>query len=225
MKEGPDIARIAALIGDPTRANILSALMSGKALTATELSAEANVTPQTTSSHLKKLCESRLLRQRKQGRHRYYAIADEHVADVIAGLLGLAEAAGHLRTRTGPQDTALRNARRCYNHLAGEMGVCLFDGLFRKGYLSRTNVGIVLTPDGDQFVQAFGIDLVALRKKPSPLCRECLDWSARRSHLSGNLGRAFLARFEALGWVSRQADSRAILFSKKGETAFGGLLR
>jgi len=225
MKEEPDIAKIAALIGDPARANMLSALMSGKALTATELATEANITPQTASSHLGKMGEYALLRCRKQGRHRYYALADEHVAEVISGLMGLADKAGLKRTRTGPRDTALRTARRCYNHLAGEMGVRLFEGLCAKGYLEQTGNGPVLSPAGSRFVANFGINIDALEKKSSPLCRECLDWSARRSHLSGNLGRAFLARMEELGWARKDTESRAMLFSAEGEKAFYELLR
>ncbi|MBL4627525.1 MAG: winged helix-turn-helix transcriptional regulator [Roseicyclus sp.] len=223
MKEGPDIARIAALIGDPARANMLAALMSGKALTATELAAEANITPQTASAHLRKLSESKLLRPRKQGRHKYYEITDEHVADVVSGLMGLAEKAGHSRTRTGPSDGALRHARSCYNHLAGDMGVWLFEGMCSKGYLSRNGDDLMLTPTGWAFVEALGIDLTSVEKKASPLCRECLDWSVRRSHLSGNLGRAILARFETLGWAKRDISSRAVLFTEQGQSAFDQL--
>lgn len=220
MKEGPDIARIAALMGDPARANMLTALMGGKALTATELAAEANITPQTASAHLGKMTEAIILRQRKQGRHRYYAISDENVADVIAGLMGLAEKAGLTRTRTGPKDQALRTARSCYNHLAGDMGVQLFDALSRRGYLGKTTAGIELTEIGRTFFEGFGVDLQALERKPSPLCRECLDWSARRSHLSGNLGRAMLDQFIKLDWASRDATSRVIIFSEEGKAAF-----
>lgn len=220
MKEGPDIARIAALFGDPARANMLTALMGGKALTASELAAEANITPQTASAHLGKMTETKIICQRKQGRHRYYAISDENVANVIAGLMGLAEKAGLTRTRTGPRDAALRTARSCYNHLAGDMGVQLFDGLNRCGYLRQTATGIYLTTTGRTFFQEFGIDLQSLEQKTSPLCRECLDWSVRRSHLSGNLGRALLEQFINLGWASREVKSRAIIFSENGKTAF-----
>ncbi len=220
MKEGPDIARIAALIGDPARANMLTALMSGKALTATELAAEANITAQTASAHLGKMTSAMILHPRRQGRHRYYAIRDEGVVDVLAGLMGLAERAGLSRTRTGPKDAALRHARSCYNHLAGDMGVTLFDGLARRGYLSGVGAELALTPDGRAFFADFGIDLQALSRKSSPLCRECLDWSARRSHLSGNLGRAILGRMIELEWAARDANSRAILFSDIGKTAF-----
>jgi len=220
MREGPDIARIAALIGDPARANMLTALMGGKALTASELAAEANITPQTTSAHLGKMVDVKILLQRKQGRHRYYAISDENVADVIAGLMGLAEKAGLTRTRTGPRDGALRTARSCYNHLAGDMGVQLFDALIRCGYLRRSATGVGLTTQGRTFFEEFGIDLQSLERKASPLCRECLDWSARRSHLSGNLGRALLHQFIKLDWASRDATSRVIRFSDKGIAAF-----
>ena len=122
MKEGPDIARLGSLIGDPARANILSALMSGKALTATELATEAGVTVQTTSSHLRKLEEADLIKQRKQGRHRYFALADADVGDLLETMMGLAARRGMLRTRTGPKDSDLRKARVCYNHLAGDRG-------------------------------------------------------------------------------------------------------
>ena len=223
MKEGPDIARIAALIGDPARANMLTALMGGKALTATELAAEANITPQTASAHLKKMTEAIILRQRKQGRHRYYAISDEYVADVIAGLMGLAEKAGMTRTRTGPKDQALRTARSCYNHLAGDMGVQLFDALNRLGYLEQSTAGIALTTKGSTFLLDFGINIQSLERKTSPLCRECLDWSARRSHLSGSLGRALLDQFIKLGWATRDTKGRAILFSQNGEAAFNDI--
>jgi len=220
MKEGPDIARIAALIGDPARANMLSALVGGQALTATELAAEANVTRQTASAHLAKMTETKILRQRKQGRHRYYAIGGENVAEVIAGLMGLAEKAGLTRTRTGPKDEALRIARSCYNHLAGDMGVQLFDGLTRYDYLNQAATGLEMTQEGRAFFADFGIDIESLEQKASPLCRECLDWSARRSHLSGNLGRALLGQFIALGWAKRDQKSRAVIFSDSGNAAF-----
>lgn len=220
MKEGPDIARIAALIGDPARANMLTALMSGKALTATELAGEAGVTLQTASTHLAKLDQGGLLRQRKQGRHKYFSLADEDVAHVLESLMGLAARAGHLRTRTGPKDPALRKARVCYNHLAGDMGTQLYDSLRAAGYLAAQGDGLALTETGAAFIRDFGIDLDTLRSKRAPLCRECLDWSERRSHLAGSLGRALLARFEDLGWARRDRDTRAVAFSRRGEAQF-----
>ncbi|MEM7211868.1 MAG: winged helix-turn-helix domain-containing protein, partial [Pseudomonadota bacterium] len=133
MKDGPDIARVAALIGDPARSNMLSALMGGKALTATELAAEAGVTAATASGHLGKLCEGRLLEATKQGRHRYYRLSGSEVADTLEALMGLAQHTGATRVRTGPRDPELRRARICYDHLAGEMGVALMDSLRGSG--------------------------------------------------------------------------------------------
>jgi DNA-binding transcriptional ArsR family regulator len=221
MKDGPDIAIIAALIGDPARANMLTALMSGKALTVSELAAEAGVTIQTASAHLSKMQEGSLLRPLKQGRHKYFSLANEQVAHVLEGLMGLAAGAGHLRMRTGPRDERLRKARVCYNHLAGEMGTRLFDSLLAQGHLAGTDDALSLTGKGKRFVAEFGIDIERLGKSRAPLCRACLDWSARRPHLGGGLGRAFLARFEELGWAKRDPDSRAIAFSPRGERAFG----
>ncbi|TRW98435.1 helix-turn-helix transcriptional regulator [Paracoccus sp. M683] len=219
MKDGPDIARIAALIGEPARANMLTALMTGKALTATELAAEAGVTLPTASAHLAKLDAGGLLTIRKQGRHRYAALAGPEVASVLEALMGLAAGAGHLRSRTGPRDAALRKARVCYNHLAGDLGTQLFDALI-AGDLIRPGDPPRMTAAGEGKVRDFGIDLDALSRERAALCRECLDWSERRSHLAGSLGRALLARIEALGWAKRQPGSRVILFSRQGEAAF-----
>lgn len=223
MKEGPDIAHIAALIGDPARANMLTALMSGKALTVSELAEEAGVTIQTASSHLSKLDEGGLLRPRKQGRHKYFSLANDDVAHVLESLMGLAAGSGHLRKRTGPKDEALRKARVCYNHLAGDMGTQLFDSLFTTNHLIWTDNEIALSSSGAKFAAQFGIDLDVLRAKKSPLCLECLDWSERRSHLAGSLGRAFLTRFEELAWAKRDRNSRAVIFSEGGKVQFNKL--
>ncbi|MFO1165925.1 MAG: winged helix-turn-helix domain-containing protein [Paracoccus sp. (in: a-proteobacteria)] len=134
MKDGPDIARVAALIGDPARANMLTALMGGRALTASELAQEAGVTAQTASSHLARLAEGGLIRQRKQGRHRYHQLASAEVAALLESLMGLAAGAGHLRRRPGPRDPAMRRARVCYDHLAGEMGTTMFESMLARGY-------------------------------------------------------------------------------------------
>ncbi|MFQ6548934.1 ArsR/SmtB family transcription factor [Aestuariibius sp. 2305UL40-4] len=219
MKEGPDIARVAALIGDPARANMLTALMSGRALTARELAAEAGVTAQTASAHLGKLEEGGIVRVQRQGRHKYVALAGDEVAAVLEGLMGLAAGAGHLRTRPGPKDAALREARRCYNHLAGDRGVQMYDAMRRRDWLTEDE-GLVLSEAGRGFITDFGIDLRALEAKGPPICRDCLDWSERRAHLGGRLGRAMLDRMEALGWLSRSSESRVVRFSDNGRVAF-----
>jgi len=220
MKEGPDIAHIAALIGDPARANMLTALMSGKALTVSELAEEAGVTIQTASSHLSKLDTGGLLRPRKQGRHKYFSLANDDVAHVLEGLMGLAAGSGHLRTRTGPKDSELRKARVCYNHLAGDMGTQLFDSLMAQGHLAVGGEDLILTETGTEFATGFQIDISTLRAKRTPLCRECLDWSERRSHLAGSLGRAFLSRFEELSWAKRDQKTRVVTFSQSGAKEF-----
>lgn len=220
MKDGPDIARIAALIGDPARANILTALMSGKALTASELAQEAGVSLQTTSSHLARLDGGGLISARKSGRHKYFTLRNEDVAGLLETLMGFAANSGHLRTRTGPRDTQLRRARVCYNHLAGDMGVLMHQSLLGRDFLTTTSDTLDLTTSGRDFVTSFGIDLTSLPKSRAPLCKECLDWSARRSHLAGQLGRAMLSQILANGWAQRLPDSRVIDFSPTGETAF-----
>ncbi len=218
MKEGPDISHVAALIGDPARANMLMALMNGKALTASELAAEAGVTAQTASGHLAKLQQGDLVQVRKQGRHKYFALANADVAAALEGLMGLA--AGQLRTRTGPKDAAMREARVCYNHLAGRRGVQMFASLLARDYLRENGEAIAMTTAGAGFAGDFGIDLDALHAARAPLCRSCLDWSERRTHLAGSLGRALLTRMEDLGWLRHDPKSRAILFSDTGLVAF-----
>lgn len=215
MKHGLDIAQIAALIGDPARANILTALMGGQALTTTE----AGVTAQTASAHLAKLEHGGLLQTRKQGRHKYTSLASEDVAAVLESLMGLAAKNGQLRTKPGPKDARLRAARVCYNHLAGAAGVRLYQSLIAQGFLDTAD-GPSLTAAGRAFATGFGIDLTALEARKTPMCRDCLDWSERRTHLAGSLGRALLAEFEAKGWAKRRPDSRIVQFTKTGEAAF-----
>ncbi len=220
MKEGPDIALLGSLIGDPARANMLTALMSGKALTARELSVEAGITAQTASTHLAKLESAGLLIRRKQGRHRYFSLADDEVGSVLEAMMGLAAKNGHTRTRTGPKDPALRKARVCYNHLAGEMGVHLFDSLVAHGAVTEEREVILLTDTGRQRMVEFGINIDGLSQSRRSLCKSCLDWSNRRTHLAGALGTALLDRFYALKWARRVANSRVIAFSPRGEREF-----
>jgi len=220
MKEGPNIALIGSLIGDPARANMLIALMSGRALTASELSTQAGVTVQTTSSHLAKLESGGLITQRKQGRHRYFTLADDEVGSVLESIMGLASQRGHMRVRTGPREPALRKARICYNHLAGDLGVYMLESMIKKKLISNQDETLSLTPKGHRFIEGFGIEVAKLENKRRPLCKSCLDWSARRSHLAGSLGTALLNRIYELKWAKRQQETRAIIFSPSGEKEF-----
>ncbi|HEY2033413.1 MAG TPA: helix-turn-helix domain-containing protein [Rhizomicrobium sp.] len=220
MKEGPSIAPIAALAGDPARANMLGALLSGKALTATELANEAGITAQTASAHLSKLESGGLIAGVKQGRHRYFRLSGSDVADMLEKMMGVAARAGHLRTRPGPSEPQMRRARVCYDHLAGEMGVELFDGLTAKGVIAIRGDDVRVTRKGEAFFPKIGIDLDVLSANRRPLCKSCLDWSQRRSHLAGSLGAALLDRIYDEGWAMRDGKSRAVLFSRSGESKF-----
>ncbi|MFN4206095.1 MAG: ArsR/SmtB family transcription factor [Agrobacterium albertimagni] len=220
MAEGPDIARIASLIGDPARSNILLALIGGRALTATELAGAAGVTLQTASSHLSKLEEGGLLAQRKQGRHRYFALADDQVGVMIESLMSFSATRGHLRHRTGPKEPELRKARICYDHLAGDFGVRMLDSLIARGAIRAEDEALTLTAEGETLLAGQGLDIASLRVKRRPLCRACLDWSERRTHLAGSLGAALLSHFLDRGHARRVEESRIIRFSAEGERRF-----
>lgn len=218
MREGPDIARIASLVGDPARANMLSALMGGTALTASELALEAGVSLPTASSHLSKLMEGGLLTLASQGRHRYYGLAGPQVAGMIEAITGVAEAVGPKRVRPGPRDAAMRVARVCYDHLAGEQAVAMLDRLVDRSVLVRDDKDIRLGPSAASHFAALGIEVEAKARRP--VCRACLDWSVRRSHLAGTLGAAILDKILAEKWARREKDSRAVVFSPTGKQAF-----
>jgi DNA-binding transcriptional ArsR family regulator len=226
MKAGPDIAMVAALVGDPARANILTALMTGRALTAGELAHQAGVTPQTASSHLAKLEAGGLIEPEKQGRHRYYRLTGPDVAGVLEGLAGLAARTGHMRVRTGPKDPALRRARICYDHLAGDLGVQMLDSMKKQGLIRQSKQAIELTAEGKCFmVDALQISPETLAHPRRPMCKACLDWSERRHHLAGMLGAAVMTRFTELKWVARDTSpgSRVVNFSRTGEKRFAAL--
>jgi DNA-binding transcriptional ArsR family regulator len=226
MKAGPDIAMVASLVGDPARANMLTALMTGRALTASELAQEAGITPQTASSHLSKLEAGRLIEPEKQGRHRYYRLADPDVAGVLEGLAGLAARAGHMRLRTGPKDPALRRARICYDHLAGDLGVQMLDSMKAQRLVRQTKHDIELTAEGARFLEShLQISQTMLAHPRRPVCKACLEWSERRHHLAGTLGAAMMSRFAELKWAARDSapGSRVVNFSRTGEKRFAAL--
>lgn len=221
MKEGPNIAGVASLVGDPARANILSALMDGRALTATELAREAGVTPQTASSHLSKLEKGGLLLPVKQGRHRYYRLSGPDVADVLERLMGLAARTGHVRTRTGPRDPEMRTARVCYDHLAGDRAVWMLDRFQKRKLIVAKDGELVVSKRGREYFDvAMDIDIVELGGSRRPLCRSCLDWSERRTHLAGSLGAAILNHVFSLRIAERVPESRTVKFRRGGEDRF-----
>lgn len=221
MQVGPDIALVASLLGDPARANMLTALMGGQALTAGELAGEAGVTPQTASAHLAKLQAGGLVSLRAQGRHRYFALSGDDVAAVLEGLTSFAARAGHQRARPGPREPALRRARVCYDHLAGDLGVAMLDGMVARRIIADAAGSLILTEEGRAVVAGLGVDLAPLCLGRRPLCKACLDWSVRRSHLGGGLGAGLLRRFYELGWASRVAGTRVVVFTPTGAAMLG----
>ncbi|KHJ54179.1 ArsR family transcriptional regulator [Aureimonas altamirensis] len=218
IASGNTIAEVGALIGDAARANILSALMGGQALTAGELARHAGVTAQTTSGHLAKLADAELIAMEKQGRHRYYRLATPEVAHAIHALMTIAASGPKRHHPIGPRDEALRTARTCYDHLAGKLALALADALCERGHLTLADgVGIV-SAEGERFFAGFGIDLTALNgTSKRPLCRTCLDWSERRPHIAGKLGAALLDRLLELTWIERVSYNRALRITAAGQ--------
>jgi DNA-binding transcriptional ArsR family regulator len=215
----PDLAAVAAVLGERTRAAMLAALMSGRPHTASELARTAGVTRATASSHLARLLDVQMVSVETAGRHRYYRLAGPDVATAIEGLMRLALRAGAVLPRAGPSDPALRRARVCYDHLAGEIGVRLYDGWVQAGHLAMQDRALLLTGSGERLCARLGIDVPALRELRRPLCLSCLDWSERRHHLAGALGAALLERCLTRGWARRHRGSRAVTLSAVGERA------
>lgn len=225
MVSGITLAEIAALIGDVARANILSALMDGRALTAGELAWHSGVSASTASGHLAKLSEANLIAMARQGRHRYYRLASPEVAQAIEALMAVASFGPRRHRPVGPKDEALRNARTCYDHLAGRLGIAVADSMSLKRHVVFSDGAGIITEEGQRFLCDLGIDLEGDRKGARAPCRTCLDWSERRPHLSGRLGAALCSRFFEMGWIERIKDSRALSVTEDGrrglQEAFG----
>ncbi len=225
MKDGPNIARIAALIGDNARADVLTALMADRALTATELAGIAGVTKQTISAHLAKLLEAGLINVDRQGRHRYFRLAGRDVAQLLESLMGVAFRTGAVRVRSSPREPALRKARVCYDHLAGELGVLAYEAMIARRVFELRDDGLRLTEAGRRWFATIGVDAAnTAASTRRAVCRPCLDWGERRHHLGGALGTALLERIIGLGWARRARDSRVVGFTARGEQAFRGAL-
>src|SRR5262249_13135382 len=185
MSNAPQMAEVAALVGDPARANILCALLGGRALTATELSFAAGVSPQTTSGHLGKLAAARLLALVKQGRHRYYRLAGPHVAQMLESIVNVALTGPPRFQPQSRLDDKLRHARTCYDHIAGVLGVGLAERLTERGFVILGDEAGEVTPTGAVFLTKLGVDLTAARARRRVFCRPCIDWTERRAHRRG----------------------------------------
>jgi hypothetical protein len=198
--------------------------MADRALTATELAAIAGVTKQTMSAHLSKLLQASLVAVDQQGRHRYFRLADEDVGALLESLMGVAFRTGAVRLVASVREPALRKARVCYDHLAGELGVLAYESLVRHDFLALYPHGLRPSAAGVQWFRKAGIDTeLALRQRRN-YCRPCMDWSERRYHLAGSLGAALLSRVCDLGWAKREKASRVVRFTANGERRFRHLV-
>jgi DNA-binding transcriptional ArsR family regulator len=217
MVAAANMVEVAALVGDTARATILAALMGGQALTAGELASLARISPPTASEHLARLTEARLISNTKQGRFRYYRIASPLVAQMLEHIILVA--AIEVPSRYQPrsiQDDALRFARTCYDHLAGQVGVAIADALVANGHVVLTDEGGEMTDAGVRFLTRFGADLAPTSRGRRIFCRPCLDWSERRYHLAGLVGAEICRRCLELGWFIRQRDTRAVRITPVG---------
>jgi DNA-binding transcriptional ArsR family regulator len=216
----PHVAEIANLVGDLARANILLALMDNRALTAKELAHAARVSPQTASSHLAKLTNAKLLRVTQQGRHRYYRLASSLVAQMLETVMVVAgDRLSSLRPLSKASEE-LREARSCYDHLAGRLGVAFAEALTARGFLILDAEGAQLTPCGMNFLDKLGLEINSLPRARRLFCRPCLDWSERRYHLAGRLGALFLGFCLDRQWLERQCDTRALRVTQLGAQQF-----
>ena len=217
------IAEVASAVGEPARAAMLAALMDGRALTATELAEVAAITPQTASGHLAKLASVGLIDVEKQGRHRYHRLSSPEVARMIESVMQIAGGVTLSRPprRVGPKDAALRQARTCYDHLAGALGVSIADALQSSGVVEIVGDAAALTESGHAQMQALGILAPDGKTRSTrPVCRPCLDWSERRPHLAGVLGAAICTHALNQGWVRRRSGTRALEITPSGRAGF-----
>jgi DNA-binding transcriptional ArsR family regulator len=206
-----DMAAAAALVGDPARANMLAMLMDGRAHTATELARMSGIAPPTASGHLAKLTRARMVDVVAQGRHRYFRLASADVARMLEGLMTFASDRGKESRRATPRiDPALRRARTCYDHIAGELGVAIMDRLVATGIVELTVDSAIVTNAGHLKLQDAGFSIVPLPESRRPGCRPCLDWSERRPHLAGVLGISILDRALHSGLVNKCEGNRAL---------------
>ncbi|XWN29176.1 MAG: metalloregulator ArsR/SmtB family transcription factor [Devosia sp.] len=219
MSEAPNIAAVGALIGDPARASILNTLLCGSARTAGELAQAAGVTRQTASVHLARLEDGGLLAQEKQGRHRYFRLANTDVAAMVETLAVFSTRPQKALRAPGPRDPAMRQARVCYDHLAGTVAVKLLDGMVDANILHRRDGALFLCEGGGARLEAIGVDVAAAEASRRPLCRPCLDWSERRHHLAGSLGAALLSALLAKSWMRRVEGSRTVTLTPYGKRA------
>ena len=216
--------RVASLIGERSRAIMLWNLLDGRAYTATELALCANISKQACSSHLNLLLEAGILTVEKQGRHRYFMFASDSAAHVIEGIASLMRRDLGTKSAHDEIPEGIRYARTCYDHLAGRVGVTIFQGIISEGLILQQGEDLAITPQGEQWFGKLSIDTDELRTQNRKFAYACLDWSERRHHLAGSLAAAMLKSFVTLGWIRRVHDSREVTITPHGKTELSRIL-
>jgi len=216
MTVRPNISKISAVLSSPVRENILMALMSDMALTANELAREAGVQASTMSGHLRILEDAGLIRALPQGRFKYFKLRSSEVAQQLEAFIARSTAFELSRVRPGPKEEVLRESRRCYRHIAGRLGVRIYDSIVKQSYIQPHEEEPVLTTEGRRFFETLGVDVSRREIGKKPLCKSCLDWSERRFHLAGGLGEALLEVMLQKSWVKNGAVPRALIVTDLG---------
>lgn len=222
MRSEPDIAATAFLIADPVRSAILCALLDGGELPATELAFRAGASPQAASAHLSKLVAGRLLRAIADGRRRLFRLASPEVGHALEVLSAISQPAAVTALSQQTRMQRLREARSCYDHLAGRLGVAVTGRLIERDALRVCADRFEITRRGEAVFDSLGIDLKSARERPRSFARACMDWTERRPHLAGSLGAAVLERFISQAWLSRNPKDRALRVTPEGREFFEG---
>ncbi|QDR79194.1 ArsR/SmtB family transcription factor [Sporomusa termitida] len=216
MHANPNLAAVAALIGDPSRAAMLVSLLGGKTLPAGDLARAARISPQTASAHLAKMLQGGLLIQEAYGRHKYFRLASSEVGQALEALQTISPPQPVRSLRESDQLHALQFARTCYDHLAGKIGVALTDRLLAMGLVEKSGKDFIVSAAGKAWLQNFGVETEANPKSRRYFARQCLDWSERRQHLAGSLGAALTRRLFELKWLEDLPDGRAVRVTAAG---------
>lgn len=216
LKTSSNLAQVVSVISDASRASILVALLDGRMHPASELALMAGIKPQTASFHLAKLIELDLVTCEKSGRHRYYKLNQE-AAGILESLLNITPPSQVKSFKQASQAKAIKTARTCYDHFAGEFGVAFTDGLLERSLLVEGEKEFIVTPAGKDLFFSFGINIDQLKNNKRSFSRKCLDWSERKFHLAGSLGHAFVEKFFELKWVEPLTGSRAVKVTEKGK--------
>jgi DNA-binding transcriptional ArsR family regulator len=217
MSTSPNIAKVASLVSETSRAAILTTLLDDRFHTASELAYQAGIKQQTASFHLAKLAELNMVTVESQGRHRYYRLANAEIAQILESLLALSPPVEIKSLKQSSELKALKHARTCYDHLAGRLGVELTNFLLEMGYLMESEKEFIVTSKGESFFEDFQIDLEQIKRKKRKFSVKCIDWSERHHHLGGALGNSLLERLLELNWIQRHSKTRAINLTHIGK--------